>query len=145
MYIHLILDTFQCIYLDHGRSQDFFGRGTLFENFQKYFLRKLRKMQYFSIFFKKFNKPRVNFLRVWTKNAKCSANLRIFEENSIEKWNFLFVIFIYFYFLEILLLKIEASEITSFFYNNFFGSRGVPPLPVATPLPWIILIKMEIF
>ena len=48
-----------------------FGRKTLFaENFfkEKIFLRKLRKMHYFRIFFKKFRKPSIQFLRVWTKN-----------------------------------------------------------------------------
>ena len=43
----------------------------ILRKFSKDFLRKLRKMHYFSIFFKKFNKPRVNFLFVWTKNANC--------------------------------------------------------------------------
>ena len=34
-----------------------------------------------------------------------------------------------------MLLKIEPSEITPFFYNNFFGFRGISPLsPLATPL-----------
>ena len=39
----------------YGDSQDFFlGGGALNENFGKNFLRKLRIMNYFSIFFKKF-------------------------------------------------------------------------------------------
>ena len=50
--------------------------------------------------------------------------LKIFDKNSIEKSNF-------YLFLERLWLKIEPSEITSFFYNNFFNSGGgtfpVPP------------------
>ena len=51
--------------------------------------------------------------------------LKFFDENSIEKLNFLF-----FYFFENLLLKIELSEITPFFYNNFFGFGGdFPPSP----------------
>ena len=33
----------------------------------KNFLRKLLKMHYFSIFFDKIKKPRVTFLRDWTK------------------------------------------------------------------------------
>ena len=52
-----------------GRRQDFFG-GNTFRKLKK-FLRKLRKMHYFSIFFKWFNKPYVNFMRVWTKNTSC--------------------------------------------------------------------------
>ena len=34
---------------NHWRSQDFFGGGTLYEKFQKNFLRKIRKKHYFSI------------------------------------------------------------------------------------------------
>ena len=37
------------------------GRRKIFDNLQKNFLRKLQKMNYFSIFSKKFNKPCVNF------------------------------------------------------------------------------------
>ena len=40
----------------------------------------------------------VNLLRVWTKNPTCSEIfqkiLKFFDENSIEKWNFLFFIFV---------------------------------------------------
>ena len=55
--------------------------------------------------------------------------LKIFDENSIEKLDFNL-------FLGKLLLKIEPSEITSFFYNNFSGSGwGVEPAnPLLTPL-----------
>ena len=63
----------------HGHSQDFFGGGGTFRKFFKNFLRKLRKMHYFSKFFKKFNKPCVKFLRVWTKNANCWDLLRKFS------------------------------------------------------------------
>ena len=89
-------------------------KNTMFGQFSKFFLRKLLKMHNFCIFFK--SKPCVTFLPVWTKNANCSEILRIFDENAIEKLN----IFI----LENLLLKIEPSEITPFFYNNFFGFGG---------------------
>ena len=39
-------------------------------------------------------------------------------------------------FLETLFIKIEHSEITSFFYNNFFNFGGgtLPVFPLATPL-----------
>ena len=49
--------------------------------------------------------------------------LKFFDINSLEKLNFYLC-------LEKLLLKIEPSEITSFFYNNFFnfgGGGNVPP------------------
>ena len=39
-----------------------------FRKFLKIFLRKLLKMLYFNIFYKRFSKPCVKFLRVWTKN-----------------------------------------------------------------------------
>ena len=50
--------------------------------------------------------------------------LKIIDENSIEKLNFSL-------FLEKLWLKIEPSEIASFFYNNLFQFRGgdVPSVP----------------
>ena len=46
--------------------------------------------------------------------------LKFFDKNSLEKLNFLFFIF---YLFENLLLKIELSEITPFFYKNPFGFR----------------------
>ena len=48
--------------------------------------------------------------------------LKIFDEKSTEN-----LIFLYFW--EKLLLKIEPSEITPFFYNNFFrfGGEGFEP------------------
>ena len=61
----------------------------------KKFLRKLLKMHYFSIFFKKFSKPCVNFSHVWTKNTwlgNFEKIVKIFDENSMENLNF-FTIF----------------------------------------------------
>ena len=55
--------------------------------------------------------------------------LKFFDENSIEKLNFLFFFIFIFYFFENLLLKIELSEISPFFYNNFFGFGGGSPFP----------------
>ena len=62
--------------------------------------------------------------------------LKFFDENSIEKLNSLFFFYFLFFF-ENLFQKIELSEITPFFYNNFFGFGGgeFPPFPpLATPL-----------
>ena len=62
-------------------------RRRIFENLQRNFLIKLQKMHYFSIFFKKFNKPCVNFWGVWTKNTNCWEilwNFRKFQ-NNFEK------------------------------------------------------------
>ena len=47
-----------------------------FRKFLKIFLRKLLKMPYFSIFFKKISNPCVKFLRRWTKNPICWRFLR---------------------------------------------------------------------
>ena len=57
--------------------------------------------------------------------------LKFFDENSLEKLNFLFLFFIFF---ENLLLKIELSGITLFFYNNFFGFGGGGISPLS---PWL--------
>ena len=79
-----------------------------FRKFSKSFLRKLRQIHYFSIFFKRFNKPYVTF-RAFARKHKFIGNfeklLKILDKNSIGKLNFL--------------LKIEPSEIPSFFYNNY--------------------------
>ena len=87
----------------------------------KKFLQKFLKTLYFSIFFKRFNKPMRSFFAVWTKNTNCCEILRKF-------WKFLMKIqlknWILLWYLENLLLKIEPSEITQFFYNNFFGFGG---------------------
>ena len=48
-------------------------------------LRKLQKMPYLSIIFKKFNKQCVILSRGWTKNINC---WEIFDDNSIENLNF---------------------------------------------------------
>ena len=107
-----------------------------FRSFSKFFLRKLLKVHYFGIFFKKINKPSVKFLRVWTKNANCWEILRKFlinfkKSNSIE--NLIF----YFYFFGNLLLKIEPSKITPFFYNIFSVSVGGGDFPLPPCLrPW---------
>ena len=102
--------------------------------FWKLFLRKLLKMHYFCLFYTKVYTPCVNFSRVWTKNTNCwksfEKSMKILDENSIEILTFKL-------FLEMLMLKIEPSEITSFFYNNFFQFRGwnvpgVPPPGYAT-------------
>ena len=62
--------------------------------FSKNFLRKLQKMHHFSIFFKKFNKPCVNFFARLDEKRILLGNfekiLKIFDENSIEKLNFYF-------------------------------------------------------
>ena len=126
-------------------------------------------LAYFS---KTFNKPRVNFLRVWTKKTIIWKFWQIFEifrnftsenckqciilayfSNMLTNYAFIFCafgrktqivgkfsenfeifwskfyrkieFFNFFYFFENLLLKIELSEITPNFYNNFFRFWGV--------------------
>ena len=59
--------------------------------------------------------------------GNCEKILKILDENSLEKWNF-YLIFIFNFILNIifenLLLKIESSKLTPFFFNNFFGFGG---------------------
>ena len=87
-------------------------------------------MYYFSIFFKKFNKPCVNFLRVWTKIANCWESLKIFDLNSIEKLHFYFIFkFIFRKFVT----KNRAFGNNTIFLQQFFWFRAFPP-PLATPL-----------
>ena len=94
-------------------------------------------MHYFSIFSKTFNKPCVNFLRVWTKTqivGKFWENFEIFCWKFYRKIEFFILFYFYFFiFFENLLLKIELSEITPFFYNIFSVSGGrISPLS-----PWL--------
>ena len=87
-----------------GVARIFFGGGHIFKKFSKNFLKnfqkqstkfqknlknfqknyknfvkKIAKNGFPSIFFKKFNKPSIQFLRVWTKNAICRQFLRKFS------------------------------------------------------------------
>ena len=76
-------------------------------------------------------------MRIWTKNANCWEILRKFWKflMKILLKNGIFILFLILFF-ENLLLKIEPSEITPVFYNNFFGfgGGGFPPSPWL--LPW---------
>ena len=59
-----------------------------FSKILKNFIRKLLKMHYFNIFFKKFNKPCVNLLCVWTKKTmywKFWENFRKFWKSFFGK------------------------------------------------------------
>ena len=100
----------------------------ILRKFSKNFFRNLWKC-FILAYFSRFNKPMRLFFAVWTKNTNCWEILRKF-------WKFLMTIqlknCILLWFLENLLLKIEPSEITPFFYNNFFGfggGGGFPPPP----------------
>ena len=50
----------------------------------KNFVKKIAKNGVLSIFFKKFNKPSIPFLRVWTKKASCRKFLENFGKFSEE-------------------------------------------------------------
>ena len=65
--------------------------------------------------------------------GKFEKILKIFDENSIEKLNFIMIFGKF-------VTKNRASEITPFFYNNFFGFGGDPPLP--PPLNPPMLVKL---
>ena len=81
-------------------------------------------MHYFSIFSQNLTNHTLNFCAFGRKTqivGKFEKILKIFDENAIEKLNFYFIII---FILENLLLKIEPSEITPFFYSNFSVSGG---------------------
>ena len=105
-------------------------QGEHFWKIEKNLLRKLRKMHYFCIFLKEFNKSCVTILCVWTKNPNFWEILKVFDENSVEKWNFYF----YVYFGKFV-TKIEPSEITPSYYSNLFGlgEGEFPPSPLLRP------------
>ena len=88
----------------------------------------MQKLLYFRLFCKEITKPCVTFSCVWTKNTIAWGN---FEKVWKFWWTFNRKNWIFIYFWENLLLKIETSGITSFFYNNFSGSGGGlnPPNP----------------
>ena len=83
-------------------------------------------MYYFSIFFKKFNKPCVNLLRIWTKNTllgNFEKVLKIFDEVSIEKLNFYFI-FIFNFIFRKCVTKNRAFGNNTIFLQQFFRFRG---------------------
>ena len=105
----------------------------LFGNFEKIFLKdvlwKLRKIHYFSIFFKNLRNHALIFCSFRRKTQIVG---KVWE--SFEKfwWKFYRKIdfFLFLFILENLLIKIEPSEITPSIYNNFFvfwGGAGIFP------------------
>ena len=113
----------------------------IFRRFWKGFLRTLRKCIILADFSQHLRQPAL-VLGGFDDKRKLVRNfekiLNFFDENSIEKLDFLFL---FLYFFENLLLKIEPPEKTPFFYNNLFGFAGFPPFLLATPLiglanPW---------
>ena len=105
--------------------------------------RKLQNCCIFAYFAKKLQNHALNFRSFGRKThwlGKFSENFENFWWNINKNWIFI-------YFCENLLLKIETSEITSFFYNNFFRFWGVfePPYPLRTPLtPCVYQIKYTV-
>ena len=107
------------------------------ENLRKFwinFLGQFLKMHYFSKSFRKLTNHPLIFRAFGGKTQRVPK----FWENCENLWwkfyrkmeSFIF------YFLEILLLQIEPSQLTPFFYNNSFGFvRDFPHFPpLATPL-----------
>ena len=115
-WLHAFFHNYHYYALFMGVARIFFGEGTLFENFPKNLLRKLRimhyfniwnfekifenfqkflekiaKMYYFNIFFKKVNKPWVHFLCVWTENTICWKFLRKFSYEIAKNALFLHI------------------------------------------------------
>ena len=117
------------------RKTQFIGNfEKVLESFSMVFSRKLLKMHYLSIFSKDLTNHAL-FFRAVDEKRKFFGNfekiLKTFDEHSIEKNFYFFNIFL---FLENLLLKIEPSEITPFFYNNIFGFGG---MGFPAPSPWL--------
>ena len=56
-----------------------------FQENYKNFVKKIANNGFVSIFFKKFNKLSIQFLRVWRKNAICRKFLRKFSEENCKK------------------------------------------------------------
>ena len=96
--------------------------------FAKNLLKTFAKMHYFSLFFKKISKLCVKFLSVWTKNTIgleiFEKILKIFDENSIEKFNF-------YLFLGKVVAKTTAFGNNIVFLQQFFrfGRGFEPPNP----------------
>ena len=64
------------------------GHWRIFGNLQKDFVRKLQKLHYFSIFFKKFKNQSLLFRALGRKIPIVGKVLKIFDDISIEKFNF---------------------------------------------------------
>ena len=82
-------------------------------------------MYYFSIFSKNLTNHGLIFSRLDEKHnllETCEEILKIFDEDSTEKLNFYFIFNFIF---RTFVTKIDPSEITSFFYNGFFGFGGI--------------------
>ena len=107
-----------------------------FEIFFKKVSRKLQKCIILAYFSNKLTNYALLFSAFGRKTqivGKFSENFEIFWWKFYRKIKFF--IFIFYFYFENLLLKIEFSEITPFFYNNFFGFGGggeFPPFP-----PWL--------
>ena len=115
----------------------------LWECFQKFwniFFGKLLKCIISAYFSNKLTISALGFCAFGRKThivRKFWDNFEIFWWKFYRKIEFFIFYFYYLFFFENLLLKIELSEITPFFYNNFFRFRegGFPPFP-AWLRPW---------
>ena len=99
-------------------------------------------MHYFSLFFKKISKLCVKFLSVWTKNTIgleiFEKILKIFDENSIEKFNF-------YLFLGKVVAKTTAFGNNIVFLQQFFrfGRGFEPPNPPPCARHWFVIVKLN--
>ena len=102
-----------------GQGAELRGRKRIFENLQKNFLRELRKC-IFSIFFRKFNKPCINF-RAFGRKAqivgKFWENFNNFWWKFNRKIEFLIIFWKF-------LTKIIAFGNNTIFPRQFFQFRG---------------------
>ena len=118
-------------------KEKFFEIIRKFSKIFKNLSRKLPKMHNLSIFFKCFNKACVNSSRIWTKNANfweiLRKNCNVLMKIPLKNWILYFYLYNFNFFAN-LLLKIEPSEITPFFYNILFGFGVGGKFPTS---PWL--------
>ena len=108
-----------------------------FRKFSKNFLRKFRKILVLAYLSKNLTNHALIFCAFGRKTqivVKFWENFEIFWYKFLRKMEILFFLFLFFIFFDNLLLKIELSEITPFFYNNFFGFGGGGISPLS---PWL--------
>ena len=83
--------TFWCVWTKNTKVWEILRK---FSKIFKKFLQKFVKMLYFTIFFTRFHKPMRSFFAVLTKNnllGNVEKIMQIFDENSIEKLNFIMI------------------------------------------------------
>ena len=118
----------------HGRSQNFFLGGTLFENFQTYFLIKLRKCIILAYFSKHLTNPALIF-RAFGRKTKIVG--KFWEKFANFWWKFYrkmeFLFYFYFYFGKFVTKNSAFGNSTIFLQQSFRFRGGDFPPPFPAP------------